>query len=803
MNVSYRWLLSLLPGYVATPDEVAERLARYGAPTEGARDVAAELGDVLIGRVVETGRHPNADRLSLCRVDAGTGELVPVVCGAPNVEAGAFYPFAPVGSALPGGVNIRQAKIRGEESRGMLCSARELGLGRDHEGILALHGEFTPGARFVEAVGLADTIFTLDVTPNRPDLLSHIGVARELAPDAGVRVGLPAIPATRGDPTLNLETGPRSVTVDGIRVTIEDPAGCPRYLGAVIRGVNIGPSPAWLDTRLRAVGVRTINNGVGATNYVLHELGQPLHAFDLAKLGDSVVIRRTEAGEMLRTLDGVDRKLEEGTLVIADAEHPVAMAGVMGGDSTEISATTHDVFLECAYFDPATVRASRRAAELSTDASYRFERGVDADGLERALRRCVEIIVATAGGTASRGVHAVGPALPPAKRVRIRPQRVSQVLGIELSAERIASLLGAIGFPAERSADALTVTVPGYRSRDVLREDDLVEEVARRHGYDEVPEEMRPYRPSVVPNDPLFAVEDHVRELLAGAGFLESRTAALAPETDGDVALLLPLSAAENRLRRNIVRGLLRRVEHNFARGARDVRLFEIGTVFRRSDDNGPPVEGTRVAAVMTGARAPLHWTGESGDFEIWDAKHVAEQLTRIVGARIEPSTAPPEESALFDLGTVLALVDEGAAEYVLGFVGRIADGVVDSPAWAAPVYAFEVALRADAALTTPVQYTPLPQHPATDRDLALLVPNALSAGAVEATIRGAAGDWLESVSIFDVYTGKGVPDGTRSIGYRLLFRAPDRTLTDEQADAQVERVLRRVKEEHGIERRG
>jgi phenylalanyl-tRNA synthetase beta chain len=615
MNVSYRWLLSLLPGYAATPDEVADRLARYGAPTEGARDVAAELGDVLIGRVVETGRHPNADRLSLCRVDTGAGELLPVVCGAPNVEAGAFYPFAPVGSVLPGGVNIRQATIRGEESRGMLCSARELSLGRDHEGILTLHGEFVPGARFVEAVGLADTIFTIEVTPNRPDLLSHIGVARELAPDADVRVVLPSIPGTRGDPALTLETGPRSVTIDGVRVTIEDPAGCPRYLAAVIRGVQIGPSPAWLEARLRAIGVRPINNVVDATNYVLHELGQPLHAFDLAKLGDSVVIRRTGAGEMLRTLDGVDRKLPEDTLVIADSEHPVALAGVMGGDATEISASTRDVFLECAYFDPTTVRASRRAAELSTDASYRFERGVDADSLERALRRCVEIIVATAGGTAARNVHAVGPALPPAKRVRVRPKRVSQVLGIELSAERIATLLGAIGFPAERSADALTVTVPGYRSRDVLREDDLVEEVARRHGYDEVPEEIRPYRPSVVPSDPLFAVEDHVRELLAGAGFLESRTAALAPESEGDVALLLPLSAAENRLRRSIVRGLLRRVEHNFARGARDVRLFEIGTAFRKGREDSPPVEDTRVAGVMTGARAPLHWPGEAGDF--------------------------------------------------------------------------------------------------------------------------------------------------------------------------------------------
>jgi phenylalanyl-tRNA synthetase beta chain len=802
MNISYRWLLSLLPGFDAPPEHVAELLARYGAPPEAIRDVAAELRDIVIGRVIEARRHPNADRLTLCHVDTGNAAPLSVVCGAPNVVEGAFYPFAPVGATLPGGATIRKAKIRGEESQGMLCSARELGLGREHEGILELRGEFQAGVRFAEAMGLDDVVFTIDVTPNRPDLLAHIGVARELAPDAGVRVSLPPLPNARVEAPLTMEHGPRSIGGDGVRITIEDATGCPRYLGAIVRGVTIGASPAWLEARLRAIGVRPINTVVDATNYVLHELGQPLHAFDLARLGETVVIRRAAAGETIRTLDGVDRTLAEGTLVIADAERPVALAGVMGGEETEVTADTRDIFLECALFDPAAVRASRRSVDLSTDASYRFERGVDPDGLERALRRCVELIASIAGGTAPRSALGVGVTPAASPRLRLRPARVAQVLGIDVPADRIAALLGGIGFPAERVGDGLTVTVPGYRSRDVQREDDLVEEVARRHGYDAIPEDLRPFRPSAVPDDPLFGVEDALRERLVGLGLLEARATPFAPANEGEVALLLPLAATESRLRRTLLRGLVRRLEYNFARGARDVRLFEIGTAFRAGEDDAAAIEGTRLAVICTGGRAPLHWSGPAGDFEVWDVKAIAEEIAAFLGARLSLAPlAESVESALFAPGARFALVDAASPGDVIGWAGRLADGIVDAPAWAAPAFGLEVVLRAE-PLPGETSFRALPAYPAVERDLALLVPRGVAAELVEQTIRDAAGAWLENIVVFDLYAGEGVPPGVRSIGFRLLFRAADRTLTDADVDAQIDRILRRLKEAHGIGRR-
>jgi phenylalanyl-tRNA synthetase beta chain len=355
MNISYRWLRSIAPGLEGTPREIAERLAMLGAPVDEVVDVGAELGDLLIARVEAVRPHPNADRLRVCTVNAG-GEALQVVCGAPNVEAGGWYPFAPVGARLPGGIEIRRAKLRGEASEGMLCSARELGLGRDHAGLMALAGEWTAGIRFRDALGLDDSVLVVDVTPNRSELLSHLGVARELAPSGEDGVGLPAFPGDRGH-EVALVPGRREAEAAGVAVEIEDEEGCARYVGAVVRGVRVGPSPEWLAARLRVVGGRPVNNVVDATNYVLHELGQPIHAFDLARLeGARVSVRGARDGETLRTLDGEVRTLAAGDLVIADAGRPVALAGVMGGENSEVTEATTDLFVEVALFDPRRVR---------------------------------------------------------------------------------------------------------------------------------------------------------------------------------------------------------------------------------------------------------------------------------------------------------------------------------------------------------------------------------------------------------------------------------------------------------------
>ncbi len=800
MNVSVAWLRALAANLHESPQELANRLAAYGAAVDEIAEIGGGLDGVIVAHVLEARRHPDADRLSLCVVDAGEDSPLQVVCGAPNVKAGAFYPFIPAGGTLPGGVQIRRAKIRGQESNGMLCSARELGLGRDHEGILELHGEYRPGAGFPTSVGLPDTRLVVDVTPNRGDLLSHWGIARELATGGEAALSLPRFPTenegARAGAEIGFVTGSPRVETGGISITIEDTVGCVRYYGVAIRGVRVTPSPDWLASRLRAVGLRPINNVVDATNYVLHELGQPLHAFDLQKLGPAVVVRRARAGETLVTLDGKAHELTPASLVIADAHRAVALAGVMGGLDTEVGNETVDVLLECALFDPRVTRDTRRAAGLSTDASHRFERGVDPDLMERSVRRAIDLIVALAGGTPASSAPVVDVGIPPVPAITLRPSRVRQVLGEEFEAESIRPLLEPIGFRMRPVADgALSVLVPGHRRLDVTREADLVEEVARRFGYDRFPDELRAFRPSAVPDDPMANLESRLRERFVGLGFLEARTAAFAPEAAGDVVLLLPLSAAESRLRRDLTHGLLRRVETNFNRGARAIRLFEIGTVFAPGGPDGIPREATRLAAVLTGPRSPAHWSDPSPTLDRWDLRGLLDELARVLHLEITPGAdsayAESADSWRVQRGTLAS-----------GWGGRVRATAIDAPPWADPVFALELTLELGMATREPQRFEALPAFPAVERDLALLVPGGLHAEAVGLTIRAAAGPLLEDVWPFDVYRGEGVSGGRVSIAFRLRFRAPDRTLVDADVDSAIERVLKRLQEEHRVERR-
>lgn len=812
MNVSYNWLRSLAPDLRGSARELADRLAMYGAPVKEIVDVGAPLADVLVARVAEVGRHPNADRLSLCQVDAGDGELLPVVCGAPNVRAGRFYPFIPEGGELPGGNRIGRAKIRGTESRGMLCSARELGLGRDHEGILELGGSFTPGERFIEAVRLNDFRLDVEVTPNRPDLLSHIGIARELAPRGVAGVILPSFEGRAEEPVeLSFQADERASETSSVNVRVEASAACPHYIGAVILGVRIGPSPEWLAARLRVVGLRPINNVVDATNWVLYELGQPLHAFDLQTLGGQIVVREARAGEMIVTLDGERREVGPGMLVIADATRPIAIAGVMGGRDTEVSKSTRDVFLECAIFDPRAVRHTRRALDLSTDASYRYERGVDPDGVERAVRRACELIQVVAGGDVVSVAASVRARPREPRVIGLRAAMVERVLGVEIAPDRVRGYLEELGFGVEADSDTTwRVEVPGHRSYDVFREVDLVEEVARRHGYDSIPDQLRSYRPSVVPPDDVAQLEDRLRTLLVGRGLLEARTAAFARPNEGDVELLLPLSSEESRLRRALLPGLVHRVEANFNRGARDIRLFELGTVFSPGGDDGLPLESTRLAAVVTGLRAPPHWSGDDATFDVWDLKCLAAELAEELGLRLEPGVDDLLSYAtLFDPATCFRVLrdaprDEdgrGRIADAVGLAGRLRDGAVDTPAWAATVWAFELDLGGASWRALPA-FRRLPEFPAIERDIALLAPRSVTAARLEPTILAAAGELLEEIRVFDVYDGPNIEEGRRSIAFRLRFRARDRTLTDREIDPVIDRVLERLRDEHDVQRR-
>src|SRR5712671_1622529 len=598
MIVSRRWLEALL-GRPLEGQDVADRLARQVAPVDGVVPIHQDLRDVLVARVLEVKQHPNADRLSLCQVDVGGGAALEVVCGAPNVQAGKSYPFAPVGATLPGGLKLDRRKIRGVESNGMLCSAKELGLGGDHAGILELDTNAPPGTPFLEAIPLADEQIVIDVSANRPDLLCHKGVARELAVAFGSTVKLPEIPGGQGGHHRPPRPSDRpTAAVDGVEVRLEDPEGAPRYMIAVIRGVKVQASPAWLAARLESIGQRSINNIVDATNYILFEINQPMHAFDLAKLrGPAVVVRRAKPGEQIVTLDGVTRKLTPEMTVICDAERPTIVAGVMGSAESEISAATTDIVLEAAYFQPTRVRRTRRALDLSSESSYRFERGIDMLGMPDALGRAVDLIRAVAGGEVREPPIDLWPEPQKPRSVFLREARVSHLLGVPVPRKEIERLLSAVGFVVAPKDDRMAVQVPGWRP-DVTREVDLIEEVARLRGYDSFPDELRPYRPGTVPDAPEEQARARVREGLVRVGLLEARTLPLGPPDGPDsMTILNPLSAEEAHLRRQLLPGLVRRVEHNWANHNRDIRLFEVGTVFRRGSAS-PVEEWTSVAAV-------------------------------------------------------------------------------------------------------------------------------------------------------------------------------------------------------------
>ena len=787
MNVSVNWLSEFLRRPLDAAD-AAQRLGALGAPTDAVEPLHADLGGIVVGLVESAVPHPNADRLRVCVVDDGSGTKRNVVCGAPNVTAGRRYPFAPVGATLPGGLRIEKRKLRGEVSEGMLCSARELGLGDDHQGLWELATDAAPGTPLLDAVPLADTRLVLDITPNRPDLLGHKGIARELAVSYGVQFRLPVLPGSSGGTMAPPVRAAESATTGGVRVAIEDAEGCPRLLGAVLRGVRVGPSPEWLARRLAAVGIRSINNVVDATNYVMLELNQPMHAYDLARLrGPAVTARRARPGERLVTLDGAERALDPDMTVIADADGAIGVAGVMGGAGSEVSDETRDLFLECAYFDPSRIRRARRSLNLSTDASYRFERGVDRWNGAEVLRRCVELIQLTAGGELAADPVDLWPQVSHPPRIFLRPARVAQVLGVALSWQEIERCLVAIGATVVSKPDdgRIAVDVPGWRP-DLTAEIDLVEEVARIHGYDAVPTELRPARPGGLADDPAFTAAARLRRALVAEGLFETLALPMtAGQGPGSVRLLNPLSTSEGHLRARLLPGLIHLVELNWAAQTRDVRLFEVATVFTAGAPGEAPREALHVAGVLTGARAPAHWSdGELTDCDIWDLKGLFERAAAVAapGAVIEAAGA----SLVATAGPVRA-----------GSAGVLE---ADSPPWAAPLFGFELMVSRDAA-SSPV-YRPLPVTPASGRDLTLLVPDALPVARVASELAGAGEPTLESVAVTGEYRSGDLPGGVRSVTFHLLFRAIDRTLETAEVDRAEARLLGVLGRELGVHRR-
>jgi len=802
MNASYEWLGAFVP-FKLTPTELRDLLTSRCATVDDLVSLRDDLRDIVIGRVVEAGRHPNSDHLWLTKVDAGGGTLVDVVCGAANVSVNALYPFAPVGALLPGGVKIEKKKIRGETSEGMLCSAKELGLGQDEEGIMALSLVAEPGTRFLDAMPLGDTRLVIDVLPNRPDLLSHEGLAREIAAATGGTVTRPEIAEQKPFIIRTHTVKATSGKVGEVTVKLEDTDGCQRYAGAVITGLKVGPSPDWLVQRLQSVGSRSINNVVDATNYMLLGFGQPMHAFDLEQIArDTVVVRKTRGEELIKTLDGVDRTLPPGAVVIGDAERAQAIAGIIGGSGSEVSETTTEIFLEVAAFNPARIRATRRKLGISTDASYRFERGVDVDAIPGLVDYAVRLILSVAGGNPVGNPIDLYPLPKRPVPISLKLPRVARLLGEPVEAPEVEKNLRSVGFRiAPEAKDVLKVSPPSWR-HDVHADVDLAEEIARLRGYDTFSSELRPFRASAVPDSPLVAVAKRVQETLVGAGLNEVRPMPFVTDGKGaTVRVTNPLAEDEAFLRGDLLTTLISRAEYNLARMQGNVRLFEIGTAFFEGEDPAPlpgpkkaalPREEMHVAALVMGQRSPTHFTKPLPDsYDEWDLKYLAD---------IVATAAFPSSTVNLVPGSGEILWEISVDGQTVGAARRL---TLDAPVWAKPAFGLELNLEGlEQGQAKSKAYRAIPATPRAQVDLALLAPTSVTAAQIDAVIRREAGDLLETLTLFDEFTGHGIPEGSRSLAWALTFRHPERTLMDKEVQGRSEKIVKALEGELGVRQR-
>jgi phenylalanyl-tRNA synthetase beta chain len=758
MNVPISWLRE----YVAVDVPLADLAARINTSVaeverirrRGVADTDGNLGLFRVGRVLEAGKHPDADRLQLCRVDVGEPEPRQIVCGAWNFGAGATVAVALPGAILPGGQKLERARLRGTVSDGMILSERELELGVDHTGILVLDDGPQPGTPLGDVLPLADDVLELETTPNRPDLLAVYGVAREVAALYGLE--LAPVPGREPERAGN----------DPVDVTIEDPEGCPRYIGRLFRDVRIGSSPPWLKARLVAAGMRPISNVVDVTNYVMHALGNPLHAFDVSRLrGGRVVVRRAGDGEQLRTLDGALRALDPRDLVIADAERAVALAGIMGGEDSEVTSETTDVLLEAANFEPVTILKSSERLPLRTDGSNRWEKGVDPYLAEPAARLATELIVGLADARWTGETDAQA-ALPERPVVRLRPERMSALVGLEIPANEQRERLERLGFEV---ADDWTVTVPTWRARDVTREEDLLEEVVRFR-LDDVPFTLPARREAFGRLTAEQRLRRLLEDLLVGCGLVEVSTSSLVPDDPDPDALRLPtpLTAEHAVLRTTLVTGLVDAAARNRDAGNEDIALFEIGHVYL-PPAKPRPVERRRVGGIVEGG--------------FMRAKGVVETLYQ--GLAIEPA---------FERRSAPFLATGRAARTGEGWVGELDTRRLDG-AWGA--FELEVELLL-ARMPERRVYEDVITYPAVKQDLAFVVDEHVAAGDLIAAAREAAGPELHAVRVFDVYRGEQVGAGKKSVALAVEFRSPERTLSDEDAAELRARIVSALAEQLG-----
>lgn len=796
MKISHNWLKELI-ALRLKPAEVAEKLSMVGLEVAGYEDLAARFNKFVVGEVLERAKHPNADRLSLCRVNVGS-EVLAIVCGAPNVAGGQKVAVGLVGAVVPRNQHdpagksftLEQVHIRGVQSNGMICSEFELGLGEDANGILVLDETAKPGTSLAKFLGLTDVIYEMEITANRGDWLSHVGVAREIQMLTGKKALLKKIRIRE------CKTPSRQHAT----ITIEDPLKCRRYSSRILRNVTIGASPRWLQDRLQSIGVRPINNIVDITNYVLMETGQPLHAFDYDTLaGHSIVIKCAKEGGKFTTLDGKVRTLKSDTLMICDGEKPVAIAGVMGGANTEISDRTTNVLIESANFDPSSIRRTSKHLGLSTDASQRFERGVDIEMTLYAANRATQLIQELTGAEVLKGSIDAYPKKVRPKVISLRLKRANEILGTSLHKQQIVSYLKRLNLrPVGKSKGVVKFQVPTFRY-DLNEEIDLIEEVARAHGYDNIETKTRT---TVDFSKPLHSrfLQDEVREYLIGAGFNEILTYSLQDRMNGHlmgeraVEVLNPVSAEASVLRTSLVPGALRVVQHNRSHGQMDLRMFEIGNIFglrggKAGENLDSFLEEERLLLVMSGKVAPAQYGSDHRAIDLFDLKGELQAMLSKFCLDKYRFICYDSASALIE--SALAVEINGT---YAGFLGKVGKSIVQSFDIDDAVFVGELKIsELLKGWVTEKKLNPLPRFPSVHRDLAFTVSAATQHEAVARAIREAGGTLLTNLVLFDVFVGNQVGAGNKSLAFSLEFQPLDRTLTDREIDADVARIVQHV----------
>ncbi len=785
MQFSESWLRSLCNPPLDT-ESLCHVLTMAGLEVEEVKTVAPEFSGVFVAQVLTVEKHPDADKLNLCTVDAGQGELLRIVCGAPNVAAGLKVPCAVVGARLPG-MDIKQAKVRGIESSGMLCSSRELGLADDHSGLLVLPQEAVVGENIRTCLDLDDYLITIKLTPNRADCLSLLGIARELSALTGAPLILPVLP----------DAVPVAVSHQDQRAIVLDaPAACPRYCGRILRGVNVQTrTPEWIKQRIERSGIRSISAVVDITNYVMLELGQPLHAFDNAKLSGDIHVRFAQSNEALLLLNGQEIEPAPNMLLIADEQRALALAGIMGGEPSSVTAATTDIFLESAFFAPAAIVGKARTLGFSSDASHRYERGVDFNLPRLAIERATVLILACGGGQAGFITEAVSPEhLPCRPPVVLRPAHATKVLGIDVTPERAAALLRGLGLSVAQEDDHLVVTPPSFRF-DIEIEEDLIEEIARLHGYDNIPSVPPVARAAMMPAAEFSRGPMQIRHAVAERDyheivtycFVDAAWEADFSNTTGNtqpIVLANPIASNMSVMRSTLIGGLVDTLVTNRKRQTERVRIFELGRCFFRTARNAPVAgfdQPLRLAGLAAGFATPEQWGLPSRRVDFYDVKADVEVLFSPNKLSFEPVVHPalhPGRSARVMLN--------GQS---VGMLGELHPRWVEKYSLGQAPVVFEIELAA--LLMTPrTDYTEVSRLPTVIRDLALVVPHAQAASTVRNALLAAAPVLVRDIILFDVYQGKGLSENQKSLAFHIVMQDTQRTLEDAEIEDVVAKLL-------------